>query len=106
MPTLLSQNQTPLKLEDLEGKWFIHFTNFPMWLKGDKTHPTFNYTVKNGGLTDAVAYEKNGKHKSILGFDKPVDKTNQQFVWHGRGILSLQKVNGKLFIWLKRMIGR
>lgn len=91
MPILFSQNQAALKLEDLQGKWFIHFTNFPMWLKGDKTHPTFNYTLSKDGLTDVVLYEKKGKQKSIVGFDKPTDKTNRQFVWRGRGILALLK---------------
>jgi hypothetical protein len=38
-----------LKLEELEGKWFIHFSNFPMWLKGDKTSPAFNYTIEKRG---------------------------------------------------------
>jgi hypothetical protein len=88
---LFSQNQKPLALEDLQGKWYIHFSNFPMWLKGDKTHPTFNYTVSKGGLEDRVDYEKKGQQHSIVGFDKPTDKTNRQFVWRGRGILSLLK---------------
>lgn len=90
---LFSQN--PLALETLQGTWYIHFSNFPMWLKGDKTNPTFNYTIeKQGGiegLKDEVIYLKKGKQKSIVGFDKSTNTTNTQFIWRGRGFLSLLK---------------
>lgn len=90
---LFSQNQ--LTLEALQGTWYIHFSNFPMWLKGDKTNPTFNYTIeKRGGiegLKDEVNYLKKGKQKSIVGFDKSTNTTNTQFVWRGHGLLSLLK---------------
>lgn len=39
----MAQNNTRIDLHDLEGKWYIHQSNFPMWLKGDKTSPAFNY---------------------------------------------------------------
>lgn len=94
-PILVSQNQSAMTLETLQGKWYIHFSNFPMWLKGDKTHPTFNYTIeKRGGiegLKDEVIYFKKGKQKSIIGFDKPINKMNTQFIWRGKGLLSLLK---------------
>lgn len=82
-----------LTINKLEGKWYILLTNFPMWLKGDKTSPTFNYTVEtqNGitGLRDEVQSWKNGKKQQILGFDTPLDETNRRFQWRGKGLLSL-----------------
>ena len=32
-----------INLLELEGKWHIILTNFPMWLQGDKKNPNFNY---------------------------------------------------------------
>jgi hypothetical protein len=86
--------QRKLTLQDLEGTWHIHLTNFPMWLKGDKTHPTFNYTVAKNGLLDSVVYQKGTKMKSIVGFDTP--KTDSSFVWRGRGMLKSLKSNWKI----------
>jgi len=84
-----------IKLETLEGKWYINLTNFPMWLKGDITGPTFNYSLeKRGnitGLNDQVIYFKNDKEKLISGFDTPVNDSNKAFVWQGKGLLSLLK---------------
>lgn len=81
------------KLENLEGKWYIVFTNFPMWLKGDKTQPSFNYRIETRGgktgLKDEVTYLKKGKIRSIVGFDFPKDSTNVHFIWRGNGILGL-----------------
>ncbi|MEM7374236.1 MAG: hypothetical protein AAF587_36920 [Bacteroidota bacterium] len=78
-----------LELTEIEGVWLIHFTNFPMWLKGDKTHPTFNYALASNkgsiGLRDEVRFLKHGKPKSIHGFDRPLDKNNRQFEWRGKG---------------------
>lgn len=89
----MGQNNIRIDLRDLEGKWYINQSNFPMWLKGDKTSPTFNYTLlkKKKGiyLSDKVSYLKNGKTKSINGIDKPLDTTNREFVWRGNGLLSL-----------------
>ncbi len=96
--TLFSQK--PMTLKALEGTWFIHFTNFPMWLKGDKTQPTFNYTIqKRGdteGLKDVVEYLKKGKKRRIVGFDKPQNTSNTQFVWRGKGLLFLLKSEWQL----------
>jgi hypothetical protein len=84
-----------LKIEDLEGKWFINNSNFPMWLKGDKTSPTFNYTIENKGkivlLLDKVTYMKKGKPATITGFDTPVNNDLTEFIWRGKGILKLLK---------------
>jgi lipocalin len=92
--TLFSQSHK-IALEALQGKWFIHFSNFPMWLKGNKTQPTFNYSIaKKGdiiGLKDSVRFLKKGKQRSIVGFDKPKNTMNTQFVWRGQGLLVLFK---------------
>ena len=49
MPISAVFSQNPNTLELLQGRWYIHFSNFPMWLKGDKTNPTFNYTIEKRG---------------------------------------------------------
>lgn len=83
------------ELFQLEGKWFIVMSNFPMWLKGDKDSPSFNYAVvkrKNGMfLSDRVSYFQKGKEKEINGFDKVISADNSEFIWRGRGILKLLK---------------
>jgi hypothetical protein len=82
-----------LHLQELEGRWYINQSNFPMWLKGDKTQPTFNYTVatRKGkrGLEDVVQYQKNGRSKRIRGFDQVLNAANTDFLWRGKGLLSL-----------------
>jgi len=66
-----------------------------MWTKGDKLNPTFNYQMKakNGiiGLSDEVKFLKNGKAKSIKGWDKPLSQENTKFIWRGSGILFFTK---------------
>ena len=80
-----------IKLEDIEGKWYIQFTNFPMWLKGDKKSPAIKYQIDKKwgrvGLTDKVTYYKNGKFKRILGFDFPQNAENTKMKWRGNGWL-------------------
>lgn len=80
-------------LQFLDGKWYIILSNFPMWLKGDKINPTFNYKVAERGdvigLIDEVKYTHNGRTKSINGFDKPLNIDNTSFEWRGNGLLSL-----------------
>lgn len=80
-----------IDLKALEGCWFINQSNFPMWLKGDKKNPTFNYQIqeKSGkkGLKDVVCYQQNGKSKSIQGFDVVLDDHNTEFLWRGKGWL-------------------
>lgn len=79
----------------LIGTWFICSTNFPMWLKGDKQNPTFHYTLteKKGKqlLLDKVEYTKNGKQKSIVGYDYPNPENDSAFTWRGKGLLSIAK---------------
>ena len=89
-----------VKLTDLEGTWYINQSNFPMWLRGDKTLPTFNYTVAHRKsdifLLDKVAYLGNGKQKAIHGIDRPLNNNNSEFVWRGKGILRLLKSEWKI----------
>lgn len=87
-------------VNELDGKWFIHKSNFPMWLKGDKTSPTFNYTLKENKkgifLVDKVSFIKNGKQKYIKGIDKPTNSNNSEFIWRGNGILRIIKSKWKV----------
>lgn len=89
-----------IKLEDLIGKWYINMTNFPMWLKGNKTRPTFNYSIahrgKTKGLRDEVQFIKNEKSKSINGFDTPLNKENTAFEWRGDGWMSVLRSRWKI----------
>lgn len=87
---------TDLKIvNELDGQWFIHQSNFPMWLKGDKTSPTFNYTLmkdkKGFFLIDKVSYIKNEKEKHIKGVDRPTNENGSEFIWRGNGIMRLIK---------------
>jgi hypothetical protein len=81
-----------IKSEQLEGKWYIILSNFPMWLKGDKTNPAFHYRIATKGqitgLSDEVSYLKKGRTKYIRGFDRPGTDINS-FVWRGSGLLGL-----------------
>jgi len=95
MENFLKENLLTL----LVGTWFIHSTNFPMWLKGDKVNPTFNYSPvakKEGVLLDEVNYLKNGKQKSIVGYDTQDSKDTTTFVWRGKGLLYLLKSKWKV----------
>lgn len=91
----MASTNTSLNLQSLEGTWYIHFSDFPMWLKGDKQYPTFTYTIKRRkgvvGLKDEVRYLKRGRPKSINGFDTPVEARPGSFVWRGDGLLALLK---------------
>jgi hypothetical protein len=92
---LLMGQTNPLKLSGLEGEWFVIRSNFPMWLKGNKSNPSLNYslTMKHGRsvLLDRVIYTKNSKTKSIVGYDKPENADNRSFTWRGKGILCFLK---------------
>jgi hypothetical protein len=70
----------------LEGTWYVVATNFPMWLKGDRTNPRFIYGAEvNGRFDDTVEYEQGGRTKQILGVDT-IESPNT-FVWRGKGWL-------------------
>lgn len=84
----------------LTGTWFIISSNFPMWLKGDKTHPTFTYTLVGQGeqqkLLDVVRYSKNGKIRKITGYDNLQDEEKMTFVWRGKGWLFFAESNWQI----------
>ena len=84
-----------VKLEDLEGKWYVQYTNFPMWLKEENKDPFFKYYIdkKNGkvGLRDTVGYYKDGDFKDIKGFDFPQNPENTKMKWKGSGWLFLAR---------------
>jgi hypothetical protein len=86
-------NSGTIPLHDLEGRWYVVLSNFPMWLKGDKTSPNLNYAVETKGavtgLRDEVISQKRGKPQSIVGFDTPLDGANTRFQWRGKGLLAL-----------------
>ena len=75
----------------LIGTWFIISSDAPIWLKGDKTAPTLNYTLieKKGAYTllDETKYTKNGKRKTIAGYDHAAPADAAAFVWRGKGML-------------------
>ncbi|GAB4010722.1 hypothetical protein GCM10028808_22440 [Spirosoma migulaei] len=81
-------------IQALVGTWFICSTSFPMWLKGDKTNPTFTYAItdKKGEtnvLLDTVKYQQKGELKTLTGFDYQVKADSSAFVWRGKGLLGL-----------------
>lgn len=89
-------------LQFLIGTWFICSTNFPMWTKGDKLHPTFNYTLaaQKGKqvLFDEVKYLKKGKQKSIQGYDRQDKNDPSRFTWRGKGLLFIAKSNWQVVL--------
>lgn len=95
-----------ISLQELEGKWYIHQTNFPMWLKGNKKKPTLNYSITSKKdetvLFDKVLYTKNGKQKSIKGFDFALNEYNTSFIWKGKGILGLLSSKWKIIYYNKQ----
>ena len=75
----------------LAGTWFVLASDAPIWVKGDKLHPTLNYNIEQHHgtprLLDEVKYEKNNKHKTITGYDKMDGDKQKAFVWRGKGML-------------------
>jgi hypothetical protein len=81
-----------VQLEALEGQWVIVRTTLPLWLKGDRLHPTLNYTVVGPTkLGDCVRY----RSKSSTSMSEIVGVNTQQQVpagsakmeWRGSGAL-------------------
>lgn len=74
-----------------------------MWLKGDKTNPTFTYSITDkkadtNVLLDEVKYLKRGKSRTLTGFDYQ-DKTDPStFVWRGKGLLSFVRSTWKVVL--------
>lgn len=86
-------------LYKLAGTWYIISTNFPMWLKGDKQNPRFNYVLSdddNSKLIDEVSYEKKGNRKVIAGVDTQDKEYSNKFEWRGNGFMRLIKSNWEL----------
>ncbi|MFK7784676.1 MAG: hypothetical protein AB8B56_06165 [Crocinitomicaceae bacterium] len=96
-PLIFSQlsNEKVIKLTDLEGLWYVNQTNFPMWLKGNRTAPRLNYTIqtkrKDTVLFDRVNYIQNEKEKNIKGYDWALNENHTKFVWRGKGLLRILK---------------
>jgi hypothetical protein len=82
-----------INLPELLGTWHIRYSSFPMWTKGNKKNPCFNYLPDpdhKNRIIDIVEYEKNGILKKIVGFDYP-NTNKQSFTWRGKGLLYLLK---------------
>ncbi|RZA17882.1 MAG: hypothetical protein EOP02_20860, partial [Proteobacteria bacterium] len=51
----------------LEGRWHLHASTFPMWLKGNRRQPRFNYRVIADGqreaLDDRVTWQQGGRER-------------------------------------------
>lgn len=72
---------------ELDGKWHIVATTFPMWLSGKRTSPTFTYTRRGDVLEDDVSFHSGAKTKHIRGIDTPTDPTS--FQWRGNALLKV-----------------
>lgn len=73
----------------LPGEWVVAASNFPMWLTGERSRPTFTYGLVSTDplvLSDDVGYVEAGEEKHILGQDTWRDG---EFVWRGRRLLRL-----------------
>jgi hypothetical protein len=83
-------------INTLLGDWYILFSNFPMWLKGDRKHPMFHYEKSSvpNRMKDTVSFEKHGQRKTIRGVDTRVGK--HEFIWRGSGLLFLFRSRWKL----------
>jgi hypothetical protein len=79
-------------LEAYAGRWHVVASNFGMWLKGNREHPSFNYRVvsddRGAALDDRVTYFRRGRERVIAGISRPLDAGATQFLWRGRGLLS------------------
>ena len=89
-----------MELQQISGLWHIYATNFPMWLSGKRTNPTFQYTLdkyeKGIRLIDVVSYHQNGNFKTINGYDFPLNKANTAFEWRGKGWMYFIKSKWKI----------
>ena len=76
-------------LAKLLGTWHIQFTNFPMWLSGEKLRPTFTYAAASSSdtLVDIVTYEQRNRIRTIRGKDRHLG--GRRFRWRGDGLLCL-----------------
>lgn len=76
---------------EIIGKWYLAFSNFPMWKDKHIHGVSFNYTpmVKDNKpcLHDVVEYKNKHKEKSIIGIDEYEEKEPRIFKWRGSGLL-------------------
>jgi hypothetical protein len=74
-------------VQQLLGTWHIQFTNFPMWLKGEKSHPALTYSVHSrpDQIIDVVTYEYRNQVRGIRGRDRYLGE--RRFRWRGAGFL-------------------
>lgn len=100
----LESDINAVDLQQLAGRWYVAYTTFPMWLKGKKLHPTFNYVLpvsqnglgaattsasaknaKPGELIDRVEYDsrKHDVHHGIKGIDTQDKSCPAHFKWRG-----------------------
>jgi hypothetical protein len=79
--------------QSLTGSWQLHYSTFPMWHRKGVSNVTFNYTptIEHGEsvLKDEVKYLKNGKAKSLKGYDVPDEHDDTKYTWRGYGLLWL-----------------
>ena len=96
-------NAQKVDLNLLQGRWYIIHSDFPMWTKGNKIKPTFNYKIieRKGDtvLLDEVKYFKNGKEKTITGYDLIESQDNRSFIWRGKGLLSITKSKWRIIFF-------
>lgn len=84
----LSEPEAPSYGHNLQGRWFIVATTFPLWLEGDKICPTIQYDqIKPGVYRDTVAYQKKKVRHTILGKDTVNAHHPNQLKWRGSGWL-------------------
>lgn len=64
-------------LDAYARRWHVVASNFPIWLKGDRTRPTFNYRViqdaAGAALDDRVVYARRGRERQIADISRPQD---------------------------------
>lgn len=94
VPLQVATAPKTLRAEALEGTWHVVATNFPMWLDGARTRPTFSYAnvrTDEGEVKfdDTVGYVERGAPGAIVGVDTQHRERSAHFTWRGRGVLAL-----------------
>lgn len=100
-----------INIKNFQGRWYILFTDFPMWLDSTGTkpnptkwHPIFNYGVRDtccnegcccccsgekgnaNGFEDVVMFHptpESTEYNAIRGYDVPDKNDNTKFKWYG-----------------------
>ncbi|MBI5160809.1 MAG: hypothetical protein HY996_05270 [Micrococcales bacterium] len=75
----------------LPGRWTIRATNFPAWIRGDRSDPTIEYRLRRSApltLGDVVEYRHARQGlRQIQGVDRW--RPGGGFVWRGAGMLRM-----------------